>query len=349
MRVHVLSDSIVKLSQVRALLSDACDVTTELLNKPRMHSPRFDAVIAAIDIRRPGSISALKEISDDLACVPKRIFLLDQRSRLALVQSYALGATTVLGTQVRRERLLAEVLGQPVHKMQAPESAGEGVRIAAAAAEYIASMFGAAMRGRPIDIKGAADIGCTIVDRVAEDGLSPWLETVRNHHEGTYQHCLLVAGVSADFGLSLGFGAQDMERLGLAAMLHDIGKANIPLAVLDKRGRLNDEERTLIETHPVIGFDALDNCSGISSEILDVVRHHHEYLDGSGYPDGLCGESISDLTRIVTISDIFSALIERRSYKPTMPREEAFRILSSMQGKLEMPLVSAFRKVALSR
>jgi HD-GYP domain-containing protein (c-di-GMP phosphodiesterase class II) len=134
-----------------------------------------------------------------------------------------------------------------------------------------------------------------------------------------------------------------------AAMLHDIGKANIPLAVLDKPGRLNDDERKLIETHPAIGFDALDKSSGISHEILDVVRHHHEYLDGSGYPDGLCGESIPDLTRIVTISDIFSALIERRSYKPTMPREKAFEILRSMHGKLEMPLVSAFRKVALSR
>jgi HD-GYP domain-containing protein (c-di-GMP phosphodiesterase class II) len=66
------------------------------------------------------------------------------------------------------------------------------------------------------------------------------------------------------------------------------------------------------------------------------------------YPDGLCGESISDLTRIVTISDIFAALIERRSYKPTMPREKAFKILRSMHDKLEMPLVSAFRKVAFS-
>lgn len=140
-----------------------------------------------------------------------------------------------------------------------------------------------------------------------------------------------------------------MERLGLAAMLHDIGKASIPLSVLDKPGRLDDEERKLIETHPVTGFDALDTNAGVSREILDVVRHHHEYLDGSGYPDGLCGKSISDLTRIVTISDIFAALIERRSYKPTMSREKAFGILRAMDGKLEMPLVSAFGKVALSR
>lgn len=71
-------------------------------------------------------------------------------------------------------------------------------------------------------------------------------------------------------------------------------------------------------------------------------------LDGSGYPDGLMGEGIPDLTRILTISDIFAALIEYRTYKPVMPREKAFAILQSMQGKLEMPLVSAFRHVALS-
>lgn len=349
MQVHVLSDSIVKLSHLRGVLGDSCEVTTELLNNPKMRASRYDAVIAAIDIRRPESIVALKEISDDLASVPKRIFLLDQRSRLALVQSFALGATAVFGTNVGRSRLLAEVLGPQARKSDAPEHAAEGVRIASLAAEYIASMFNAAMRGHPVDIKAATDVGCSIVDRVAEDGLTAWLDTVRQHHEGTYQHCLLVAGITADFGLSLQFGAQDMERLGLAAMLHDIGKASIPLAVLDKPGRLNEEERKLIETHPVTGFDALTKRAGISKDILDVVRHHHEYLDGSGYPDGLCGESISDLTRIVTISDIFAALIERRSYKPTMSREKAFDILRSMDGKLEMPLVSAFGKVALSR
>jgi HD-GYP domain-containing protein (c-di-GMP phosphodiesterase class II) len=79
------------------------------------------------------------------------------------------------------------------------------------------------------------------------------------------------------------------------------------------------------------------------------VRHHHEYLDGSGYPDKLCAESISDLVRILTISDIFAALIEYRTYKPVMPREKAYEIVLSMEGKLEKPLVGAFRDVALTR
>ena len=122
--------------------------------------------------------------------MPKRIFLVDRQSRLSTMQSYALGATAVLTPPVNRARLLAEVLDQPAALDRAAERAEEGLRIASMAAEYVASMFRAAIRGIFIDVKGAADVGNAIVDRVAKDGLSAWLETVRDHHEGTYQHCL---------------------------------------------------------------------------------------------------------------------------------------------------------------
>jgi HD-GYP domain-containing protein (c-di-GMP phosphodiesterase class II) len=99
----------------------------------------------------------------------------------------------------------------------------------------------------------------------------------------------------------------------------------------------------------VTGFDALKDEKDISAEVLDAVRHHHEYLDGSGYPDGLCDANISDIVRILTISDIFSALIEDRRYKAPMSREDAYGILCGMHGKLEKPLVASFREVALNR
>ena len=98
----------------------------------------------------------------------------------------------------------------------------------------------------------------------------------------------------------------------------------------------------------MIGYDLLKGVSGISPEILDGVRHHHEYLDGSGYPDGLAGSQISDLVRLLTISDIFAALVESRPYRPPMPRQDAYQILCGMEGKLEGALVKAFRKVALA-
>ena len=126
-------------------------------------------------------------------------------------------------------------------------------------------------------------------------------------------------------------------------------RRGIPLAILDKPGQLDAEERALIETHPAAGWEVLRRNPNISPEILDAVRHHHEYLDGSGYPDGLGAAGIADIVRILTISDIFSALIEHRPYRPTMPREQAYEIIQGMQGKLERPLVVAFKDVALNR
>ena len=99
--------------------------------------------------------------------------------------------------------------------------------------------------------------------------------------------------------------------------------------------------------HPMIGYELLKGVSDVSPEILDGVRHHHEYLDGSGYPDALMAGEISDLVRLLTISDIFAALIEARSYHPTMSRQQAYQILCGMDGKLERSLVKAFGNVAL--
>jgi HD-GYP domain-containing protein (c-di-GMP phosphodiesterase class II) len=148
--------------------------------------------------------------------------------------------------------------------------------------------------------------------------------------------------------LDIGFTSPDVKRLGLAATLHDIGKARIPLSVLDKPGRIDPAEEEAMRRHPVIGYELLKNLAGIGPEILDGVKHHHEYLDGSGYPDALMAPQISDLVRLLTISDIFAALIESRPYRPAMPRQNAYKILGGMDGKLEQSLVKAFRDVALS-
>jgi putative nucleotidyltransferase with HDIG domain len=267
------------------------------------------------------------------------------------VQAYALGATRVFVNTVDQERLLAELTEADDSAAELDATPRDARETATAAAASIASMFSAALSGKPIDIGSAKGAGGMIADSIAEDGLSNWLETVRRHHEGTYQHCLLVTGVAVDFGLSLGLARADIERLYSAAMFHDIGKAKIPLAVLDKPGKLDAQERALIETHPAAGYVVLKCNAGVSAEILDAVRHHHEYLDGSGYPDALCGASISDIVRMMTISDIFAALIEHRHYKPTMSRQQAYEIIKDMQakGKLERPLVAAFSEVALKR
>jgi putative nucleotidyltransferase with HDIG domain len=349
MPVHVVADTVSKLLDLRATLEPQYTVTSELLGGAGNQGGDSDAVVVTADLRVVENIAALKQTFGKLTHARKRIFLIDQKARLYTAQAYALGATHVLANPVTRARLLAE-LADRNHPQTSANAALPGSRGAATAgAASIASMFSAVLAGKPIDVAGARGAGSRIADSIAEDGLCNWLETVRRHHEGTYQHCLLVTGIAADFGLSLGLAKPDIERLYSAAMFHDIGKARIPLAVLDKHGRLDAQERALIETHPAAGYEVLRGIAGISPEILDAVRHHHEYLDGSGYPDALCAASISDIVRILTISDIFAALIEHRTYKPTMPREQAYEIIRSMDGKLEGPLVAAFKDVALNR
>jgi len=349
MRVHVIGDSLAKLSTVRAMLERNGSITSELIGDAELKNGSIDAVVLAVDLGVVDNITAIKRIEKRLHRIGRRIFILDRRSRLSTVQAFALGATAVLFAPVGRAQLLATLIDKKPHDAFAGEITRDGQEAAAIGAACIASMFSSVMGGAPIDVKGIRGTGQKIADSVAEDGLSNWLATVRRHHEGTYQHCLLVTGIAVDFGLSLGLSRADLERLYLAAMLHDIGKAAIPLTILDKPGRLEPHERALVETHPAAGYEALKDTAGMTPELLDAVRHHHEFLDGSGYPDALLAENISDIVRILTISDIFAALIEHRNYKPTMPRPQAYQTIQGMNGKLEKPLVTAFRDVALTR
>src|SRR3981189_3144742 len=310
MTVHVVADTVTKLSTLRAMLARQHAVTSELLGGASNGCSWSDCVVVTADLRVVENIAALKEVFGKLSHVRKRIFLIDQKARLFTVQAYALGATRVLINPVNQADLLAQLADSTACETGSIDALHGAREAATAGAIAIGSMFSAVLSGKPVDVRGAKGAASRIADCIAEDGLSSWLETVRLHHEGTYQHCLLVTGIAVDFGLSLGLAKRDIERLYTAAMFHDVGKAKIPLAILDKPGRLDTEERALIETHPTAGYEVLKKTAGISPEILDAVRHHHEYLDGSGYPDALCAASISDIVRILTISDIFSALIQ---------------------------------------
>jgi putative nucleotidyltransferase with HDIG domain len=349
MLIHVISDTAARLAGVRTVLERKHAVTSELLGGLSIQRTNIQALVIRVDLQSIQTICTLKKILASLSRVQQRIFLVENAAHLSISQAYALGATSVLSGPINPARLLKEVAdhtpadGCPTADPGSSEAAASSGEVA------LASMFTAIAAGMPIDVASIKNAGAEIAAAVEEHGLAEWLATVRRHHEGTYQHCLLVTGIAVDFGLSLDFPKCQVERLYSSAMFHDIGKATIPLAVLDKPSRLDQQERALIETHPVAGYNALIDTAGISAEILDAVRHHHEYLDGSGYPDNLCAESICDLVRVLTISDIFAALIEARPYKATMSRGDAYNVLCGMNGKLEKPLVTAFKAVALSR
>lgn len=347
MLVHIIADSWNKIAELETAFSGRCKVSAAMLDgRTEMHEA-CDAVVVAANLRIVDNITQLKKLQPKIEAVRRRFFVVDEKAHLSAVQAYALGATRVVFGSARADLLSLLI----EHDQRAPGMVGstDPRETALAAVANFDSMFLAVSGGHAIDVVAAETAGSRIIDSVSASGLTAWLDTVRRHHEGTYQHCLLVTGIAADFGLSLKLARRDIQRLTSAAMFHDIGKAKVPRAVLDKPGKLDPQERALIETHPVAGFEVLQRAAGVSAEVLDAVRHHHEFLDGSGYPDGLCGQSISDVVRMLTISDVFAALIEERRYKPAMPRERAYEILGEMRGKLERALVSAFRPVALQR
>ncbi len=184
-----------------------------------------------------------------------------------------------------------------------------------------------------------------IVDALRETGIKPWLEIVRQHHSPTYRHSLLVTAVAVAFSQTVGMRVEDQQLITRAALLHDIGKRFVPLEILDKPTQLTVKEMSRIREHPLRGYDLLLDQGGFSKEVMDCVLHHHELLDGSGYPDGLKGDEIGDLVRITTIADIFSALLEPRAYKGALPAEDVFELMRQMDGKLDPDLMRAFRPI----
>lgn len=143
-----------------------------------------------------------------------------------------------------------------------------------------------------------------------------------------YSHSLDTARYAVQIGLILNAGI-DLVELARAGLLHDIGKIDIPAEIISKPGRLNDYERSIMETHSKKGYDRL-NQLGVEKIVQDAALRHHEKLTGDGYPDGITSIALS--TQIITVSDIFSALTELRSYKKPVSSDEAFKILRGMGG-----------------
>jgi putative nucleotidyltransferase with HDIG domain len=199
-----------------------------------------------------------------------------------------------------------------------------------------------------LKLEDIAQAETKILKAIKHSSLREWLTAVGCHHETSFRHCLFVTGFAVALAQHLGMREDDQRRLARAALLHDVGKAFIPVAILDKSGKLNEEEIEEIRQHPRRGYEALAAQGGFPVEMLDVVLHHHELLDGTGYPNGLSGNQISDIVRLTTIADIYAALVEKRAYRLPFTHARAFALMEGMTGKLDRQLLQAFRPVAFS-
>ena len=145
-------------------------------------------------------------------------------------------------------------------------------------------------------------------------------------------HAQQVAVLSVRIGTAFGLRARELETLGLAAKLHDVGKLAVPRAILAKPGPLDDEEWTVIKSHPTEGARLLAPFVP-SADVLAIVRSHHERWDGAGYPEGLCEEDIPLGARIVAVVDAFCAMIEPRPYRLALDEDAARAELLDQAGR----------------
>ena len=165
--------------------------------------------------------------------------------------------------------------------------------------------------------------------------------TVEANDAYTQGHVERVSNMAMTLGHRMALSESELEALRYGGTLHDIGKIGVPREILNKPGPLDSEEWKIMKSHPEVGFKI---CLPIRKNLgpaLDVIRYHHEKLDGSGYPDGLKGEEISKVARIMAVVDIFDALITDRPYRKAMPREKALGILrkEAAEGKLDKDVV----------
>lgn len=173
-------------------------------------------------------------------------------------------------------------------------------------------------------VRKASDLASNIVDCVSEDPTCiKHLQSLESHHHYTYYHSVRVAVYATAIALTMGQTQSDqLQSIALGGIFHDIGKKDIAHSILNKSGALAEDEWKLVKKHPEFGFQALDNMifNHISREI---VIHHHEKLNGEGYPHGLDRGSILTEVQIATLADIFDALTSKRAYQTTRTRYEA--------------------------
>ncbi|HEY9164012.1 MAG TPA: HD domain-containing phosphohydrolase, partial [Magnetovibrio sp.] len=211
--------------------------------------------------------------------------------------------------------------------------------------EQFKSITQAIANGELPDVKETNAACKPLVECVSSNEYKDVLDGLRGHHNYTYVHSLRVATYLTLFGKAVGMGENEMLLLSSGGVLHDVGKITMPQTLLNKPGKLDDQEWNVMRDHVVQSNDIIVAMHEVSPVIRIIAEQHHEKVDGTGYPHGLKGSQLNELARMATIVDIFGALTDERAYKPAFSIEKSFAILEDMGGGLDQRLVSKFREV----
>jgi len=198
--------------------------------------------------------------------------------------------------------------------------------------------------GNDLNLESARPIIRECVDSVKANASAMfWMSRIKSRDAYTAEHCLRVAIFCVAFARFLGMPDEDLETVGMCGLLHDLGKLKVPDEILNKPGALTPEEHGIMRQHTTLGYELLSADPHLDPIISDVSCHHHERIDGRGYPKQLAEWQISRFARLVSIVDAFDAITSDRCYRDGLPASDAIRILFRNRGQqFDATMVEAF-------
>jgi putative nucleotidyltransferase with HDIG domain len=209
----------------------------------------------------------------------------------------------------------------------------------------VSSMFAEARMGNAVTAEQAEPLVQQIAESVARNpGALINVARLKTVDDYTYMHSVAVCALMTNLGRQLGLEESLIRLAGVGGLLHDLGKAVMPIEVLNKPGKLTDAEYEIMKTHPTRGFEMLKAGGTDIAPVLDIALHHHEKIDGSGYPDGLSGDDITLLAKMGAICDVYDAITSTRPYKSGWDPAVSLQRMASWQGHFDNDLFKAFVK-----
>ncbi|MBP6599244.1 MAG: HD-GYP domain-containing protein [Giesbergeria sp.] len=222
----------------------------------------------------------------------------------------------------------------------------EAAEICRRSKSAVVSMFNEARLGRALEVPDLHDMVDEIAESVARHpNALISLARLKSADDYTYMHSVAVCALMMALGKQIKLNDQQLRTAGMAGLLHDLGKARIPLAVLNKPGKLTDEEFAIVRNHPAEGYRMLLMGGLQDAAVLDACLHHHEKIDGTGYPEKLNGSSISLIAKMAAICDVYDAITSDRPYKRGWdPSESLRRMAEWSHAHFDTQLLQAFVK-----
>ena len=257
--------------------------------------------------------------------------------------------TAALATDTAIEIVTAESVPYAPPAVQEKTGFNDEIRraakICAKGKEAVVSMFQEARMGKAIEAEAAAPLVEEISNSVMRNpGALISLARLKVADDYTYMHSVAVCALMIALSRQLGLDEQQTRDAGMGGLLHDLGKAMIPIEILNKPGKLTDEEFALVKTHPEEGYKLLLEGKGISEMTKDVCLHHHEKIDGSGYPKGLNGETMSLYAKMGAVCDVYDAVTSNRPYKAGWDPAESIKRMAEWKGHFDPTVFQAFVK-----